>query len=56
MSYQGVKQHYIDDYNANKDKENAEDAFGEFQKRNDGTAMNTHRHRFGIRNEDSTLS
>lgn len=40
MSYQGVKQHYIDDYNANKDKENAEDPFGEFQKRNDGTAMN----------------
>ena len=40
MSYQGVKQHYIDDYNANKDKEDAEDPFGEFQKRNDGTAMN----------------
>lgn len=27
MSYQGVKQHYIDDYNANKDKEDAEDPF-----------------------------
>lgn len=40
MSYKGVKQHYIDDYNANKDKEDAEDPFGEFQKRNDGTAMN----------------
>ncbi len=40
MSYQGVKQHYIDDYNANKDNEDAEDPFGEFQKRNDGTAMN----------------
>lgn len=40
MSYQGVKQHYIDDYNANKDKEDTEDPFGEFQKRNDGTAMN----------------
>ncbi len=40
MSYQGVKQRYIDDYNANKDKEDAEDPFGEFQKRNDGTAMN----------------
>lgn len=40
MSYQGVKQHYIDDYNANKVKEDTEDPFGEFQKRNDGTAMN----------------
>lgn len=40
MSYQEVKQKYIDDYHANKDKENADDPFGAFQKRNDGTAKN----------------
>lgn len=43
MSYQGVKQKYIDDYNAKKGKPdagNAEDIYGTFQKRNDGTARN----------------
>ena len=43
MSYQGVKQKYIDDYNENKgkgDTGNAGDIFGTFQKRNDGTARN----------------
>ena len=43
MSYQGVKQKYIDDYNDKKDKPdagNAGDIYGTFQKRNDGTARN----------------
>lgn len=40
MSYQKVKQKYIDDYQANKDKENTEDVYTTFQKRNDGTARN----------------
>lgn len=40
MSYQDVKQKYIDDYQQNKDKQNADDPLGEFQKRNDGTAKN----------------
>lgn len=43
MSYQGVKQKYIDDYNAKKGKPdagNVEDIYGTFQKRNDGTARN----------------
>lgn len=43
MSYQGVKQKYIDDYNENKgkgDTGNAGDIYGTFQKRNDGTARN----------------
>lgn len=43
MSYQGVKQKYIDDYNEKKDSAdagNAGDIFGTFQKRNDGTAKN----------------
>ncbi len=40
MSYQDVKQKYIDDYHQNKDKQDAEDPLGEFQKRNDGTAKN----------------
>ena len=44
MSYQGVKQKYIDDYNnAKKNNQvdvNAGDIFGTFQKRNDGTARN----------------
>ena len=42
-SYQQVKQIYIDNYNAKKDKPdsgNAEDIYGTFQKRNDGTARN----------------
>lgn len=43
MSYQGVKQKYIDDYNEKKDSAdtgNAGDIYGTFQKRNDGTAKN----------------
>lgn len=40
MSYQDVKQKYIDDYHENKDKQDADDPLGEFQKRNDGTAKN----------------
>lgn len=44
MSYQEVKQKYIDDYNdAKKNNQvdvNAGDIFGTFQKRNDGTARN----------------
>ena len=40
MSYQDVKQKYIDDYHQNKDNTNADDPLGEFQKRNDGTAKN----------------
>lgn len=40
MSYQDVKQKYIDDYHQNKDKQDADDPLGEFQKRNDGTAKN----------------
>ena len=43
MSYQGVKQKYIDDYNEKKDNTdtgNAGDIYGTFQKRNDGTARN----------------
>lgn len=40
MSYQGVKQQYIDDYEANKNGEAADDALSKFQKRNDGTASN----------------
>lgn len=40
MSYQGVKQKYIDDYHKNKDNQDADDPLGEFQKRNDGTAKN----------------
>lgn len=40
MTYQGVKQKYIDDYHQNKDKHDADDPLGEFQKRNDGTAKN----------------
>lgn len=40
MSYQDVKQKYIDDYQQNKDKQDANDPLGEFQKRNDGTAKN----------------
>ena len=40
MSYQDVKQKYIDDYHQNKDNTNADDPLGEFQKRNDGTARN----------------
>ncbi len=40
MSYQDVKQKYIDDYHQNKDKQDAVDPLGEFQKRNDGTAKN----------------
>ena len=40
MSYQDVKQKYIDDYHKNKDKQDAVDPLGEFQKRNDGTAKN----------------
>ena len=43
MSYQGVKQKYIDDYNENKgkgDTGNAGDIYGTFQRRNDGTAKN----------------
>ena len=40
MSYQKVKQKYIDDYQANKDKENTDDVYTTFQKRNDGTARN----------------
>ena len=43
MSYQGVKQKYIDDYNEKKDSTdtgNAGDIYGTFQKRNDGTAKN----------------
>ena len=43
MSYQGVKQKYIDDYNEKKgstDTGNAGDIYGTFQKRNDGTAKN----------------
>ena len=40
MSYQDVKQKYIDDYHQNKDNTNANDPLGEFQKRNDGTARN----------------
>ena len=40
MSYQDVKQKYIDDYQQNKDKQDANDPLGEFQKRNDGTARN----------------
>ena len=39
-SYQDVKQKYIDDYHKNKDKQDAADPLGEFQKRNDGTAKN----------------
>ena len=39
-SYQDVKQKYIDDYHENKDKQDADDPLGEFQKRNDGTAKN----------------
>ena len=39
-SYQDVKQKYIDDYHQNKDKQDADDPLGEFQKRNDGTARN----------------
>ena len=39
-SYQDVKQKYIDDYLENKDKQDADDPLGEFQKRNDGTAKN----------------
>ena len=40
MSYQDVKQKYIDDYHQNKDNTDADDPWGEFQKRNDGTARN----------------
>ena len=40
MSYQDVKQKYIDEYRQNKDKQDADDPLGEFQKRNDGTAKN----------------
>ena len=43
MSYQEVKQKYIDDYYDKKDKPdagNAGDIFGTFQRRNDGTARN----------------
>lgn len=40
MSYQDVKQKYIDDYQQNKDNVDADDPLGEFQKRNDGTAKN----------------
>ena len=40
MSYQDVKQKYIDDYHTNKDNLDADDPLGEFQKRNDGTAKN----------------
>ena len=43
MSYQQVKQKYIDDYNHKKDSVdsgNAGDIFGIFQRRNDGTARN----------------
>ena len=40
MSYQDVKQKYIDDYHKNKDNQDADDPLGEFQKRNDGTAKN----------------
>lgn len=40
-SYQEVKQIYIDEYNKEKDLENAlDDPYGRFQKRNDGTAKN----------------
>ena len=39
-SYQDVKQKYIDEYHENKDKQDAGDPLGEFQKRNDGTAKN----------------
>ena len=39
-SYQDVKQKYIDEYHENKDKQDAGDPSGEFQKRNDGTAKN----------------
>ena len=40
MSYQDVKQKYIDNYHQNKDNTDADDPWGEFQKRNDGTARN----------------
>ena len=40
MSYQNVKQKYIDNYHQNKDNTDADDPWGEFQKRNDGTARN----------------
>lgn len=43
MSYQQVKQKYINDYNHKKDSVdagNAGDIFGTFQRRNDGTARN----------------
>lgn len=40
MTYQGVKQKYIDDYHHKKDNTDADDPLGEFQKRNDGTAKN----------------
>lgn len=40
LSYQDVKQKYIDDYQLNKDKQDADDPLGMFQKRNDGTAKN----------------
>ena len=43
MSYLQVKQKYIDDYNDKKGKPdagNAEDIYGTFQRRNDGTARN----------------
>ena len=43
MSYQEVKQKYIDDYNEKKDSTdtgNAGDIYGTFQRRNDGTARN----------------